>query len=76
MKLSSSNGTSFTISQLKQCNELLSDCFERINEINNGTFKKSENAVQFDYCTCPELSNEVDKINMIMKKITKVVYQE
>lgn len=76
MKLSSSDGTNLTIEQLKEIRETLGNVFERIIEINNGTYKRDVEPIQFDYCTCPQLSNEIDSINEIMKRITKFVYQD
>ena len=69
MKLNSSDGTNLTIEELRKTRDILGRVFERIIEINNS-------GIQFDYCGCPQLSNEVDNINEIMKRITKIVYQD
>ena len=69
MKLSSSDGTNLTVEQLKETRDILGRVFERIIEINNS-------GTQFDYCTSPQLANEVERINEIMSRITKIVYQD
>lgn len=75
MKLSSSNGTLITIEDMRKAWSLLHDCYLRIQEINDGSYNQNP-PIQFDYVTCPELSNWTDNLNDIMKKIDKVVYQE
>lgn len=76
MKLSSSDGTMSTIEDLSKAWSLLHSCYLRIQEINDGSYNHLNPPIQFDYVTCPELSNWTDKINDIAKKIDKVVYQE
>lgn len=76
MRLSSSDGTMLTIEQLSEVSGKLGDVLERITEINNGTYKKDQEAIQFDFVTCPNLSNEVDKISGLIDRIKSVVYQE
>lgn len=77
MKLSSNNGTQLTIEELEKTRKTLGDIYERIIEINNGTYTHTfPEPIQFDYVSCPQLSNLVDSINDIMGKITKKVYQE
>ncbi|MEG1926087.1 MAG: hypothetical protein RR415_10110 [Ruthenibacterium sp.] len=75
MKLSSSNGTQMTIYELEQSLKLLQNSFKRIQEINDGSYTNLNPAIQFDFCTCPQLSNLIDQIEMITKKISKVIYQ-
>ena len=77
MRLSSSNGTQLTIEELDKAWNLLHGCYLRIQEINDGSYNSRLNdAIQFDYCTCPELSHSVNNLEMIIKKISDVVYQE
>ena len=76
MILSSTDGTRKTIEELSQAWSLLHQCYLRIQEINDGSYNsRLHPPIQFDYVTCPELSNWTDKINDIVKKIDKLVYQ-
>lgn len=76
MRLSATDGTQKTIEDLRKAKNILQECYLRIQEINNGNYSIKNPPIQFDYCTCPELSNCVDNINDITQKIEKVVYQE
>lgn len=76
VKLQSENGTQKTIDDLEQVKQLLGNAFERIIEINKGSYKREQDSIQFDYCTCPALSNLVCDIEAMLKKIDKVVFQK
>jgi hypothetical protein len=77
MKLSSTDGTQKTIEDLNKAWSLLHSCYLRIQEINDGTYNSRLNPpIQFDCTTCTELSNWMDKINDITKKINEIVCKE
>ena len=76
MILSSSNGTMCTVEELKKVRDILGFAFERIVEVNKGTYRPGQEPIQFDFTTCPELANQIDSIQEIAERISKVVYQK
>lgn len=69
MQLSSSNGTAMAVEYLQKSSEMLRRAFEIIVDVNEG-------GTQFDFVSCPRLSDEVDKVVNISKHIDKIVYQK
>lgn len=68
-RLNSSDGTHLVMDILEESNERLNRALELIIE-NNSDGK------QFDYCNVPELSDEVDRLEDVINRISKVVYQK
>jgi hypothetical protein len=76
MKLSSSDGSMIVIDKLTKARELIGEAFETIYEINNGTYRNGQEPKQFDFVSCPILSDKTDSLMDIIKKLDKYVYQE
>lgn len=68
MQLSATNGTKKTIEDLEKAALLLKNALRRIQEINMGTYDKS-NSIVFNGNTCPELRELTDQISEAAKAL-------
>lgn len=59
VKLSCSDGTHLTISDIQRATRLLIGALLRLTEINDGTYKRDQSPIHFDADTSPELLDAV-----------------
>ena len=67
---SSSNGTLKTLEDFQQAAELLQNGFDRLQEINNGTYNPALfGPIPFNGSTCPELAASIKEIRTTLDNI-------
>lgn len=62
IKLSSSDGTMMSVSDLNQAVTLIMRTMCRIEEINNGSYRNSSKKIKFNTQTSPELSEMIQRL--------------
>ena len=63
IKLSSSDGTGITVEEIINAAKLLRRAYDRMNEINYGTYKGEQAAFEFNAVTCPEFRDAMFEVS-------------
>lgn len=74
IKLSSSDGTYLTVSGIKQATGLLRNALQRLEEINDGTYKSDQKPIRFDKDTSPDLLGAVLDAQESVNKLVDFLY--
>lgn len=63
VRLSSSDGTRITVEEVINAAKFLRRAYDRMNEINYGTYKEEQAAFEFNARTCPEFRDAMFEVS-------------